>query len=484
MKKIFVYVMILSCTLFCGSCADFLEEFPPNDISTKIFYSTEEEIAFAANGVYATFRAGYYGDMYLFTDIRSNCTTVQDPGGSNGTNYQFCNYTLKADNAKIKSEWVILYKVIVRCNVVLEHIDGVSFADEVIKSRIKAEMQFMRALTYFHLVTLWGDVPLITSELKTKEEVFAHTRRDPKSEIYALIESDLQAAVESNLPDKWPAKDEGRASKTAARALLGKVLLHKAADTDFSSEKNRNLLVAKEHLIAAWATKPFEFLSNVSYTDIFNKDKQKTCPEIIFQVMYLEGSADLSSGYAKTFQPSGSKYTDLLSKKSGGGVNLPTQDIVNEYEEGDIRKDISVGQTSDKVWYYTKKYTDLDDVNAYGGSSWIVLRYADVALLLAEAKMLLGESDAVNYVNEVRTRAGLQGISVATRDAIVHERMVELAFEGHSWYDLLRLYSKNELKALISSKNINFSDKDFLMPIPFDEYKLNPLGMYQNDGYN
>jgi hypothetical protein len=483
MKNISLYLMMLVYA-FCGSCSDFLEELPPNAIATETFYSTEEEILFAANGVYATFRAGYYKDMYLFTDIRSNTTTVQDPGGSNGTNWQFFNYTLRTDNAKVKSEWGNLYKVIARSNVVLDHIDNITFKDETTRSRIKAEMQFMRALTYFHLVTLWGDVPLVTTELKSMSETFAHTKRDPKSEVYALIINDLEAAVESKLPDKWPAKDEGRVSKTAARALFGKVLLQKAADADFASERMQNLQAAKTQLQAAWAVKPFDSLSEINYADVFDKEKQKNCAEIIFQVMYLAGSADLSSNFAQVFQPTGSKYTNLTSVKSGGGLNLPTQEIVNEYETGDIRKDISLGRTSDKAFYYTKKYIDREDANAYGANSWIVLRYADVALLLAEVKTHLNETDAVDYINEVRTRAGLPNVGVATRDAIVHERKVELAFEGQSWYDLLRLYSKDELKALIHAKNENFSDKDFLMPIPFDEYKLNPEGMYQNKGYN
>ena len=131
-----------------------------------------------------------------------------------------------------------------------------------------------------------------------------------------------------------------------------------------------------------------------------------------------------------------------------------------------------------------KKYTDLDDINGYGANNWIVLRYADVALMLAEVKMHLSENDAVSYLNMVRERAGLDDYSGSSlRDAILRERRVEFAFEGQYWYDLLRLYSRQELLEHMKAKNPNFSAKDFLLPIPYDEHKLDPTRMYQNVGY-
>ena len=104
---------------------------------------------------------------------------------------------------------------------------------------------------------------------------------------------------------------------------------------------------------------------------------------------------------------------------------------------------------------------------------------------LAEVKMHLGESDAASYLNMVRERAGLDDYSGSNlRDAILHERRVELAYEGQYWYDLLRLYSRQELLNHMKAKNPNFSEKDFLLPVPYDEHKLDPVRMYQNEGYN
>lgn len=479
--KKYISFAILAIATVCSSCTDFLEESDPNKIPSETYYSTENDIQYAANGAYVALRAtGYYKNMWIYTDLRSESTSVQDPGGGNGINYQFYNYSLLTDNTEVKRFWSALYTCISRCNIVLGHIDDVPFKDEAERNRVRAQMHFLRALSYFHLVVQWGDVPIVTKELKTKDEIWAHTKRDPKSEVYALIENDLKIAVESQLPDIQLSSGTGRASKAAAYALRGKVLLTKAADQDFASEKTSNLQSAKNFLLSAWQLKPFNTLTQIPYADIFDKKAQNNCPEILFQIMFEGGNSDLSSNYAFNFQPSA--QTGLTSIRGGSGNNIPTPSSMNEYEAGDIRKAISCG-TSQNI-NYTKKYTDLDDANGYGDNNWIVLRYADVALLIAEAKMHLGEGDANTYLNYVRDRAGLEAsANPDLREAIVHERKVELAFEGHSWYDLLRLYSRNELKTIMYAKNNNFSDKDFYFPIPYDEYKLDPERMYQNEGY-
>lgn len=479
-----IYAALLILVALCGSsCSDFLDEQNPNRISAETFYATEQDITFAANGAYAILRAGgYYGGMFYCTDIRSGSTRVGDPGGGNGTNYEFENYTLKTDNSRLQTLWTDIYKGVTRSNIVLDKIDGITFANEASKSRLKAEMLFLRTLAYFNLVVQWGDAPIVTTELKTLDEIRNHTKRDPKSEVYNLIKNDLTVVIGSSLPNLQTGESIGRASKAAAHALLGKTLLHKAADPDFAAERQANLTEAKTHLEAAWGMKPFTSLSAINYADVFDKVKQTTCPEILFMVMYQGGNSAASSNYNYTFQPNGPNNIGLTSRRSGGGVNLPTDAMMNEYEPLDPRKDISMGTANG--WNYTKKYIDLDDENGYGANKWIVLRYADVALLLAEVKMHLGEPDADSYISEVRSRVGLGATSITNlRDAIVHERKVELAFEGQSWYDLLRLYSRDELLEIKRAENPNFSAKDFLLPIPYQEHNLDPERMYQNEGY-
>lgn len=469
------------CILNFSSCADFLEEYDPNKIPAETYYETEQDMEMAANGAYAALRGnGYYKNMYLYTDVRSGCTTLQDPGAGGGINYQFFNYTLQTDNSQVKTHWADLYKCITRTNIVLDKIDNISFKDETRKNNLKAEMYFLRALTYYHLVMQFGDVPIVTKELTTKDEIQSFTYRRPKSDVYTLIIEDLNKVVESKLPDNQTGSGIGRVSKAAAYGMLGKVYLSKAADEDFKSERETNLTSAKTNLETVWKMRPFGTLKEISYNDVFDKDAQKNCTEIIFRVMYESGNSSLGSNYAYIFQPT--SQTGLTSQKSGTGNNLPTDDMMNSYEEGDLRKNVSCSTASGVN--YVKKYTDLDDPNGYGENDWIVLRYADISLMLAEVKMHLNESDAIVYLNYVRERAGLpEYTGTNLRDAILKERKVELAFEGQYWYDLLRLYSKTEMLEVMKEKNPNFSEKDFLLPIPYDENKLNPEGMYQNVGY-
>lgn len=484
MKSKIYYIALTACLLISSGCSNFLNESDPNSIPSNLFYETEADVKMGANGAYAALRGdGYYKNMYLYTDVRSDNSTLQDPGANSGVLYQFSNYTLMTDNSYVKTHWADLYKCITRTNQVLESANAISFRNELDRNKVIAEMHFLRALTYAHLVFQFGDIPIVTKPLRTKNEIWDHTKRDPKAQVYNLIVSDLTVVQQSELPDIQTGNGVGRASKAAANGLLGKVYLMKAADEDFASEKEANLKLSEKCLETAWSVKPFIALEDIAYADVFDKDKQATCPEILFQVMYQSGSSALSSNFNYIFQPSA--QTGLTSIRSGSGNNIPTSDMMDAYSTAplDPRKAISVG-TSNGV-NYTKKYTDLDDPNGYGGNKWVILRYADIALMLAEVKMQLGEADAANYLNMVRTRAGLPDYSGSDlREAIRHERRVEFAFEGQRWYDLIRLYSKAELLTYMQAKNTNFSEKDFLLPIPYDEHKLDTKRMYQNNGYN
>jgi hypothetical protein len=198
-----------------------------------------------------------------------------------------------------------------------------------------------------------------------------------------------------------------------------------------------------------------------------------------------------------------------LFASSGSGGNV-TPDLVQDYEDGDARKDFSIKYANDPIVkdYFITKYRDASSAattNGYGGNDWILIRYADVLLMLAEVNMQLGdEPAAIGFLDQVRERAGLPKYAVSKANAgyaakypslklaILHERRVELAFENHRWFDLLRFFTTDELVAFFKSKKqenfgiaklSNFGNKDRYYPIPFDETKLNPEKMYQNEGY-
>jgi hypothetical protein len=299
----------------------------------------------------------------------------------------------------------------------------------------------------------------------------------------------------------------GRASKAAANALLGQVYLTMAV-TISDNEKNENLANAKTYLDACYNMRPFTALTNIPYADVFDVTKKTTNPEAIFSLKYKQGDLNNSSSVAANNQAAGETINSIKATTGiGGNVR---HDLVNEYEATDLRKAFSIkyaNATNVKDWFITK-YRDTSTAagkSGYGGNDCPVIRYADVILMLAEVNMYLGDNaTAISYLDTVRVRAGLPTYAVSVTDAdyaakyptlklaILHERRVELAFEQKYWFDLIRFFTTDELVTFFHAKNqldfgnpklANFSRKDRYFPIPLDEYKLDPVKMYQNLDY-
>lgn len=198
-KHIFSLLAVSVLTASCG----FLDEYDPNSTTVGNFYKSEADIVTSLDGVYASLTQGYYyTNNHYFTDVRSHDTAVTDSGANSGIPYQFYNYTLTEENTYVYNRYTQLFKAVSRANTLLAHLDDVSYADPDSRSTYEAEIRFLRALTYFHLVTEWGDVPLILTELKTKDEVHANNYRRPKSEVYKAIFQDLDYVLDSPLDRK------------------------------------------------------------------------------------------------------------------------------------------------------------------------------------------------------------------------------------------------------------------------------------------
>jgi hypothetical protein len=492
-----------------GCSSDFLDQENPNAVSAPTFYRTPDDVALAVNGIYNSLRDGngIGENSGLFSEERSDNTGRNDNQSNAGEPFQFNDFSLLPSNTYLKSHWLTLFQMVTRCNQVLAGIERVTFADNNLKEQYKAEAKFIRALTYFHLVRKWGDVPLVTRELLSTEEVTAATYREKQDVVYNQIVQDLKDAVASTLPDKQTANTKGKVTKNAANALLGQVYLTIATTLD-AANRTANLNEAKKYLMASYNLRSFGELKEVPYADVFDVMKKATNAEIIFQVVNKQGDINFSSSIARNNQAKGETVNSLFAS-SGSGGNV-TPDLVQDYEEGDGRKDFSVKYANDPIVkdYFITKYRDASQAattNGYGGNDWILIRYADVLLMLAEVNMQLGdEPAAIGFLDQVRERAGLPKYAVSKANAtyaasyptlklaILHERRVELAFENHRWFDLLRYFTTDELVAYIKSKKqenfgiaklSNFGKKDRYYPIPFDETKLNPEKMYQNEGY-
>jgi starch-binding outer membrane protein, SusD/RagB family len=491
----------------CGE--DFLEQHNPNAIATSQFFQTEADVQLGVNGAYQSLRsANSIGEAsHLFTDERSDDAGRNDNQSNAGEPFQFNDFSLLPSNTYLKNHWLALYESITRCNAVLAGIDQVAFQQEATRAQYQAEAKFLRALVYFHLVRKWGDVPLVTRPLGTAEEIQAVTFREKKEAVYAQIVADLEEAVNSPLPDRQTGANIGRVSKTAANALLGQVYLTMATTLD-QANRTTYLNQAKQYLTAAYHKRTFGALKEIPYPEVFEVAKKSTNPELIFQIVHRQGDINYASSLAASFQAKGETINSLKPGSGSGG--RATLDLVKEYEPGDLRKDFSVKYGNDpavKDWFITK-FRDTSPAagaNGYGGNDWILIRFADVILMLAEVHLYLGEeTQAVQYLDMVRERALMPPYAVAKNDpayssrfptlkaAILHERRVELAFEHHRWFDLLRFFTTEELVNYFHGKQqedygtarlANFSRKDRYFPIPFDENKLDPVRMYQNEGY-
>lgn len=510
MRKLLYTATGLFLMLCIGGCSkSFLEQSNPNSVSVDRAFQTETDIANGVWGVYQALRSGNcIGEgAGTWTDDRSDDVNTTDNQSNNGEPFQFTAFSLVPSNTYLQSHWTALYAPISRANLILSVINKISFASEATRTQYIAELKFVRALMYFNLVSEFGDVPLVTERLTSTEQVNALTFREKQEKVYAQIISDLKDAATSNLPVIQPAGSKGRASLQAANGLLGQVYLRMGA-TLGGANAAANFANAKTYLLACYNQKTFTTLASVPYADVFDVAKKSVNPEIIFQIAYIQGDINYSSRLAANNQAKGETInSQVVSTGSGGTL---TNDLQKEFETGDTRTAYSIKFASAPSvnGYFITKFRDISAAAGtlgYGGNDFIVLRYADIILNLAEVSMYLNDNAAaIQYLDMVRARAGVPLYAVMLNDpayvakyptlkmAILHERRIELAFEHHRWHDLTRFFNAAELVTYIRSKNqadynnsplTNCTTKDYFFPIPLNEVKLNPEKMYQNPGY-
>jgi len=507
MRRLIIVTIVLLPLTF-GSCKkSFVEQTNPNAVSVDNGYQTEADITTGLYGVYQALRSSNcIGEgAQLWTDDRADDINTTDNQSNNGEPFQFTAFSLVPSNSYLYSHWAALYTPISRANLVLAAINKIPFAAEATKTQYIAELKFIRALMYFNLVKEFGDVPLVTERLTTPEQVQALTTRVKRETVYAQIVADLKDAAGSNLPVVQNAANKGRVSLQAVNGLLGQVYLTMATSLA-SANAADNLNNAKNYLLACFNQKTFTNLSDIPFADVFDVNKKSTNAEIIFQIVYKQGDALYSSALARNNQAKGETLLSQFPSQGAGG--LLTRDLLNELESGDVRTTYSVKLAPATSNYYITKFRDASAAAGtlgYGGNDWIVLRYADIILNLAEVYLYLGDNaNAIKYLNMVRARALRPDYATMMTDpvyagryptlklAILHERRIELAFEHHRWHDLTRFFTPTELVNYFKSKNqadydnsplANFSSKDFYFPIPLAEVKLNPEAMPQNPGY-
>jgi hypothetical protein len=508
MKKYTILFLVVLMS-FTSCKKDFIEQTDPNAVPLSESFKTETDVLLAVNGAYQALRsADNIGENSgLYTDERSDDTGRNEAQANAGEPFQFGDFSLLPGNTYIKTHWLNLYQAITRCNTVTAYIDNVTFANASTKGQYLAQAKFIRALMYFQLVRKWGAVPIVTVPLTTTAEVTANTYRQSEAAVYAQIVADLKDGLTSDLPNLQTGGNAGRVGKAAINGLLGQVYLTMAST--LTEGKAENLTNANTYLTACYNMRPFTTLSAIPYADVFDVTKKTaTVNEVIFEVVNIQGNLTYSSTIAANNQALGET---INSRRTGQGVGgNVTRDLVDEYETTDPRKAFSVKYAAapSVLDYFVTKYRDASSeatTNGYGGNNTPLMRYSDMILLLAECNLAQGNTTAaVQYLDMVRARAGVPLYAAASADpaysakfptlklAILHERRVELAFEHHRWFDLIRTFTTPELVAYFKAKPqatfgnarlANFTTKDRYFPIPLDEFKLDPARMYQNPGY-
>ncbi|PWJ58460.1 putative outer membrane starch-binding protein [Dyadobacter jejuensis] len=462
MKRISLINIVTLLLVWGCNTETFLDLKPESSLVEQNYFKTTGEVETGVLNIYSALQLVTPAEIQL-TELRSDNIS---PANLEGEWAAIENFSETASNDFVNTFWVTSYATLARCNIVLKYLPNVTDATK--KAAFEGEAKFVRALTLFNSVRLFGDIPMpLVPVLVNDTEVF---KRVSKDVVYEQIIADLQLA-EANLPVSWEAASLGRATKGAAQTLLAKVYLTKK---DYAS--------AKTSLEKVISSKSYSLLA--SYANVFSSGMEMN-NEIIFAIRYRSSANGEGQGFSYDFS------------KDGATRGLqPKTDLLSMYSSSDaVRYTTSITGTGATA--FVNKFPDASNSGSRrdSGTDWIVLRYADVLLMYSEVLNELGTSptDALSNLNAIRKRAGLESYTLeqlpdqtARRLAIQNERRVELAFENYRWYDLLRWgialdAMKKHFVAI--GRSVNVADFRLLYPIPQRELDITNGLIAQNPGY-
>ena len=480
--KIRKNISIIVCMfLFLSSCSqDFIDFIPTSSATIDLIYKTDKDFLDALTATYTPIRDAYQ-NFYIFGDLRGDdswCEMFKN----RSTTYSD-QFTLNSSDGSVSTAWQRYYQAIFRVNTILSKLEDFDVTTIPRKNRYIGEARFLRALCYFDLIRIFGAVPAVTTPVGVQDAYL--TPREPVENIYNnIIIPDLLAA-ENALLASYSGSDVGKPTIGAAKALLGKAYLTMG---DFSKAESKLMELTSMN---------YALLDD--YNALFDYSNKRHS-EYIFNIEYEHG-VNGGSQFTNAFLPN-SVEMQLFYGITGYGdeYNNPTQVLIDLFEDHDLRKEMTVGiiggfydATNTFIELpvftsqtYTKKYITPTPARNDSRADWKVIRYADVLLMLAEAMNENGQTaQAIPYLNMIRKRAGVNEypltISQAeTRDAIMKERRLELSFEGHRWFDLVRTGKAYEVM-----REYGMTEYMTVFPIPLSQVQLinNPAIMPQNTGY-
>ncbi len=467
----------LACTVMFSGCSNFLEKEPMGVVYKEEFLKTESQFVRAVTAIYDV-TAWDAQEMYewMLGDI---CSDDADKGGESPTDYgellDLEKFRWDESNSILEGVWSDPYQGIYRANLVINQGALVELEDTHLQARLIGEAQFLRAYFYFNLVKTFGGVPLVLKHLEPSEYNMA---RNTEAECWAQIEKDLLAAIEV-LPAKSEYADEdlGRATKGTAQALLVKAYMYQGK-TGLAEPLANEIITSGEYDLEA------------NYADIFTSHGENGI-ESIFEIQHTEiptsDWGNENEGQISSIFQGGRDNAYF----AGWGFNVPSEDLIGTYDSGDVRFKATVAIPGDTLYpvgvadtvavlavtaqnrKYLLEYQENVPEMSNASANWRVIRFADILLFHAEAANANGNSaGALVSLNKVRARAGLADITETNKAAlaaiILHERRVELALEGHRYFDLVRTgLAKDVLPGFITGQHEHFL-------IPGSELSANP----------
>ncbi len=497
MKKIIISILLIFVVSgIFHSCDDFLEENPVDRYVVGNFYSSQTDAEAAVAAVYQQLYSIY--ERYIFL---LNALPADDEKNGLGMpnqylqNLEYLRHT--SENQFVRQMWQYCYEGIAKANTAINNIPDITM-DDNIKSRLIGEAKFLRALYYFNLVRFFGEVPLV---LKLEGVEDALGARTPIDQVYQQIIDDLTDAGNS-LPTTYSSSNTGRATKGAAKILLGKVYLTKH---DYANSVSKLAEVVENEATYGYGLHDY-------YGDNWEKATENG-KEMVFSIEFMDPPGRGNS--AMTLQ--GPKYSlpnsfAPLGLNNSNEADIPTIDLYSQFEDADERKaetfrtdfvsliDGSVHTSSIPI--FVKYWEEGEAITGNSDCNMHIIRYADALLMYAEALNEVGQTAAAHsYLNRVRERAfnstdhDYNGLSQEEfRTVVWQERRLELAMEGHRWFDLVRtgrfiqrMKDHSAFEASVAESNKteiaqNIKDYMVLMPIPQRELDLNSE-LTQNDGW-
>lgn len=517
--KLMKILYTLTILLLTSSCDEFLEEDPPNFLDPNLAYETEEDVFQALVGAYDLLGSGsqdYYKRRFLY--MVNFASDEMDPVDL-AADVPLHDFSFTANDNNISRTYQNIYQAIAATNAVIANVGNVSGLSTEKANQLEGEARFLRALHHFNALRLWGDI--VIQENLVSDLSQTNRPRDPVSNVYEFVIDDLIFARDNIAP----ANENGRATSGAAAALLAKVYLTRAGsnvaeDGDYQACVDACNQVINSNIYAL--TDDFE--KAIGKEDAFNS-------ESIFEFFTTRGGPTGNGELSiwGVFVLPVNAWTDDIDF---AGINpdyadqsptIGTADIVSEevffslFDARDYRREMSfvyrgIDSEGDSIGYDSfartfphcpQKFIDASNPGDRSGYSFsaniMILRYADVILMKAEALNELNNLDgAVTELNKIRTRArngdgtgpwvetGFpENLSVTLgqdglREAILNERAIELAFEGHRWFDLART---NRLISTLQSQGKAIQEKHQLFPIPDSQTRLKDTQIEQNPGW-